>query len=64
MAEMKNHSLHRALAGMNRGGLHRALGAPEGSVIPKEKVEEAAHSSNKHLASMAHFAQNMAGWKK
>jgi hypothetical protein len=64
MAEMKNHSLHRALSGLNKGGLHRALHVPEGTEIPKEKVEEATRSDNKHVAAMARFAQNMAGWKK
>jgi hypothetical protein len=60
---MKNHSLHRALAHLNKGGLHRALNVPEGTEIPKEKVEAATHSDNKHLASMAKLAQTMGGWK-
>ena len=59
---MKNHSLHRALAHLNHGGLHRALHVPEGEVIPKEKIEAAKNSSNGHLAKMASFAETMAGW--
>jgi len=64
MAAMKNHSLHRVLAGLNKGGLHRALHVPEGSPIPAEKLEEAKHSDNSHVRHMANFAATMAGWKK
>jgi len=62
MAEMKNHSLHRALAGLNKGGLHRALHVPEESPIPAEKLEEAKHSESPHVRHMANFASVMAGW--
>jgi hypothetical protein len=64
MATMKNHSLHRALAGMNHGGLHRALGVPEGQPIPADKMTKAKNSDNKHLAHMANFASTMESWKK
>jgi hypothetical protein len=64
MATIKNHSLHRALAGLNKGGLHRALGLPEDKPIPAEDLEEAKHSESPHVRKMAEFASTMAGWKK
>lgn len=63
MSTMKNHSLHRALASMNKGGLHRALGVPEGQPIPSDKLSKAKSSTNPHVAKMAHFAETMEGWK-
>ena len=62
MATMKNHSLHRALASLNKGGLHRALNVPEGTPIPADKLEKAKNSDNKHLAHMANFASTMESW--
>lgn len=59
----KNVSLHRAIHDMNKGGLHRALGVPEGQDIPKDKIEAARNSSNEHLAHMANFAHTLAGFK-
>lgn len=59
-----NPSLYRAMKHLRSGGLHRALHVPENEVIPKSKVEAATHSSNKHLAHMARFAQTMGGFKK
>ena len=64
MADAKNPSLYRAMHHLRRGGLHRALGVPEGETIPKEKIEEASHSENAHLAHMANFAKTMGGFKK
>jgi hypothetical protein len=58
-----NVSLYRALHGLRRGGLHRALGVPEGEKIPAAKVEAAKHSNNAHVAHMANFAHTMAGFK-
>lgn len=55
-------SLHRALAHLNKGGLHRALGVAEGQPIPKDKLEAAKHSDNPHIAHMAHFAATMEGF--
>jgi hypothetical protein len=60
---MKNHSLHRALSHLNHGGLHRALGVPEGETIPEEKLDKAKNSTNPHIAKMAQFAHTMEGWK-
>jgi len=57
-------SLHRALKHMNKGGLHRALGVPEGEKIPAAKLEAAKNSSNEHVRHMANFASTMEGWKK
>jgi len=50
MARAKNPSLYRALHKLRKGGLHRALGVPEGETIPKSKVEAATHSKNAHVA--------------
>lgn len=61
---MKNHSLHRALAHLNKGGLHRALDVPEGKPIPADKLASARNSENPHVAKMAQFAHTMEGWKK
>ena len=63
MAKMHSPSLHRALHRLNKGGLHRALGVPEGQKIPADKLEKARNSSNAHIARMANFAHTMAGWK-
>lgn len=56
-------SHHRVMMHLNKGGLHRALGVPEGTDIPKDKIEAATHSTNEHVAKMAHLAQTMASWK-
>lgn len=60
---MENHSLHRALAHLNKGGLHRALDVPEGKPIPADKLASAKNSDNPHIAKMAQFAHTMEGWK-
>ncbi|HET7150865.1 MAG TPA: hypothetical protein VFI60_05605 [Candidatus Acidoferrum sp.] len=58
MAEGR-HSLYRAIHHMNKGGLHRALGVPEGQKIPAEKMEAAKHSKNPHVRRMAAFAHTL-----
>ena len=63
MAKMHSPSLHRALHRLNKGGLHRALGVPEGQKIPAEKMAAAHNSSSPHIRRMAAFAHTMAGWK-
>jgi len=60
----RKHSLYRAIHHLRKGGLHRALGVSEDETIPKEKIEAATHSSNKHVAHMANFAQTLSGLKK
>lgn len=57
-----NVSLYRAMHHLNKGGLHRALGVPEGTAIPSDKLEAAKHSSNPHVAHMANFAATMGGF--
>lgn len=57
-------SLHRALADMNKGGLHRALGVKPGTDIPADKLAKAKNSDNPHVKKMAEFAHTMAGWNK
>ena len=57
-----NVSLYRAMHHLRKGGLHRALGVPEGETIPKERVEKAEHSTNEHVAHMARMADTMEGF--
>jgi len=58
-----NVSLYRAMHHLNKGGLHRALGVPEGEKIPAAKLESAKNSSNEHVAHMANFAATMGKFK-
>lgn len=58
-----NVSLYRALHHLNKGGLHRVLGVPEGESIPESKLESAKNSKNPHVAKMAHFASTMEHFK-
>jgi hypothetical protein len=58
-----NVSLYRAMHHLNKGGLHRALGVPEGEKIPAEKLAAARNSKNEHVAHMAKFAHTMSGFK-
>jgi hypothetical protein len=62
VAKAHNPGLYRMLHHMNRGGLHRALGVPEGEKIPEKKLEAATHSKNEHVAHMAHLAKTMESW--
>jgi hypothetical protein len=63
MAEKEhNPSLYRAMHKLRKGGLHRALGVPEGEKIPAEKLARARNSDNPHLAHMANFAPTMEGF--
>ena len=57
MAEEKKNWIAGAVK--NPGGLHRALGVPEGQDIPREKILKAAKSDDPHLAKMARFALTM-----
>lgn len=45
-------------ADIDKGGLHRALGVPEGKKIGMKKIEKAEHSSNAHMRKMAQWAEN------
>lgn len=60
---MEGTSFARSMHHLHKGGLHRALGIPEGQKIPMAKVEAAKNSKNPHVRSMATLAKNMAGWK-
>lgn len=63
MADRKHDpSLYRALHHLNHGGLHRALGVPEGEKIPAAKLEAARHSTNPHISHMAALAHTMEGF--
>jgi hypothetical protein len=62
MAEEKkehNVSLYRAMHHLRKNGLHNALGISPDKEIPKDMVEKATHSKNKHVAHMASFSQTM-----
>lgn len=63
MVKVKNPSLYRSMHHLRKGGLHRALGIPEGETIPKSKIEAATHSNNPHIVKMANFAQTMGKFK-
>jgi hypothetical protein len=60
--EEKRH-FQRGMHKLHTGALHRHLGIPEGEKIPLEKKQEAANSSNKHVAAMGRMALAMHGWK-
>lgn len=47
---------------MNKGGLHRALGIPEGQKIPASKLVAAAKQGG-HIGRMARFAQELKKFK-
>ena len=61
MASRKKHdpSLYRAIHGLRKGRLHRALGVPEGEKIPAEKLAAARNSKNPAIQKMASFASTM-----
>ena len=46
----------------NKGGLHRALGIPEGKKIPAAKIAAAVKTGSPNLKRKAQFAQNAASW--
>lgn len=56
-------SIHRVVMGLHKGALHSALGVPQGTDIPKDKLAQAQSSSNPHVAAMANLAHTMSGWK-
>jgi hypothetical protein len=58
-----NVSLYRAMHHLRKGGLHKALGVPQGQSIPAEKMEHAKNSSNEHVRHMANFAATMSHFK-
>ena len=45
----------------NPGGLHRALGVPEGEKIPADKMAKAKRSKNPRVRRMAALAGTLAG---
>jgi hypothetical protein len=49
----KNVSLYRAMHHLRKGGLHDAVGVPQGENLPAEKVDAASKSDNPHVAAMA-----------
>lgn len=55
-------SFHRSMHKLRKGGLHRALGIPEGQKIPMDRVEGATRSENPHVRKMAIMAKAMHSW--
>ena len=47
---------------IDKGGLHRTLGIPEGETIPKAKVAAAARSDNPRERKQGILAENMEKW--
>ena len=60
----KEASRYRSIRHLRKGGLHKALGIPEGEAIPKEKVAAALKSKNAHVRQMAEFAHSHSGFDK
>lgn len=56
---MSDHWIQGAIK--HPGGLHRALGVPEGQKIPAGKLEKAKHSKNAHIRRMANLAGTLKG---
>lgn len=57
-----NASLYRAMHHLRKGGLHKALGMPEGDKIPADKL--ATHENDsEHMKHMKNFAKTMSGFK-
>lgn len=67
MAEHKTEKVelshHRVVMHLHKGGLHRALGVPEGTEIPDDKLEAATRSKSEHVRRMATLAKTMKSWK-
>jgi hypothetical protein len=62
MAKGHNTSLYRAMHHLRKGGLHRALGVPEGESIPEDKLA-AQDSDSEHMKHMKNFAKTMKSFK-
>jgi hypothetical protein len=60
--EEKAH-FHRAMGKLHKGALHEHFGIAADKPIPLEKKQEAANSSNKHVAAMGKLAIAMHDWK-
>lgn len=50
--------------GMNRGGLHMALGVKMGTPIPAAKMAQAMNSKNPKIKKMAVLAKTLGKFKK
>ncbi len=61
MATHKDKFIQSAIK--HPGGLHRALGVPEGEKIPASRVAAAAKKGG-HLGRMARFAQTLSHLNK
>lgn len=62
MAKKKNF-IKAAIPKSHKGDLHKALGIPEGQVIPHSTLEKAAKAPGK-LGQMARLAETLEGMSK
>jgi len=62
MSKIKDPGLHHALAHLNKGGLHRALGVDPKKPIPADKLAQAKSSKNPTTRHMANFASVLSGF--
>ena len=51
-------------ATQNKGGLHSALGVPQGQKIPAKKMQKALHSTDMKVKKEAQLARTLASFKK
>ena len=61
MAEPRKKSKWIKTAIQHPGALYRELHVPEGTKIPKAKLEKAAHSDNPKLRHRAELAETLEG---
>lgn len=62
MAKAKKNWIAGAIK--HPGGLHKALGVPQGEKIPAKKMAKASHSSNPHVRRMVSLAHTLEGLHK
>lgn len=60
---MPAHWIQKAV-GKHPGKLHRELGVPMGTKIPKKKIMKAEHSKNKTVQKEARLAETLKGLRK
>ena len=58
---MAEHWIQGAIK--HKGGLHKALGIPQGKKIPADKLAKAKNSPNEHIRRMASLASTLAHFK-
>lgn len=61
---MSGNWIQAAIKPNNRGSLHHSLHVPQDQIIPKAKVDKAAHSDNPALAKKARLAETLSHLRK